>query len=70
MPMEDTNISGKIVVITGASRGLGEATARHRKVAPDHVEAPGYRVVVARTNGRRVTGYEPLVDGLGCEMTG
>jgi NADP-dependent 3-hydroxy acid dehydrogenase YdfG len=25
----NTNISGKIVVITGASRGLGEATARY-----------------------------------------
>ena len=23
----------------------------------------GYRVMVARTDGRRVTGYEPLVDG-------
>jgi len=25
----DTNISGRVVVITGASRGLGEATARY-----------------------------------------
>jgi NADP-dependent 3-hydroxy acid dehydrogenase YdfG len=29
MSADDTNIAGKIVVITGASSGLGEATARH-----------------------------------------
>ena len=26
----DNNIAGKVVVITGANSGLGEATARHR----------------------------------------
>ena len=46
------NIEGKVIVITGASRGLGEATARHisaqgatvvdwveRGVAPDRIVA-------------------------------
>jgi NADP-dependent 3-hydroxy acid dehydrogenase YdfG len=29
MATDNTNIVGKVVVITGASSGLGEATARH-----------------------------------------
>jgi len=29
MDADNTNISGKVVVITGASSGPGEATARH-----------------------------------------
>jgi NADP-dependent 3-hydroxy acid dehydrogenase YdfG len=29
MPTDTTNITGKVVVITGASSGLGESTARH-----------------------------------------
>jgi len=39
------NISGKVVVITGASSGLGEVTARH--LAARHLAALGARVVLA-----------------------
>ena len=33
----DSNISGKVVVITGASSGLGESTARHLASKGAHV---------------------------------
>jgi NADP-dependent 3-hydroxy acid dehydrogenase YdfG len=45
------NISGKVVVVTGASSGLGEATARH-------LAARGARLVLA---ARRIDRLEALV---------
>ena len=36
------NIAGKVVVITGASSGPGEATARHLS-APGAIPVPGAR---------------------------
>jgi MATE family multidrug resistance protein len=47
----ETNISGKVVVITGASSGLGEATARH-------LAAKGARLVLA---ARRLDRLQALV---------
>ena len=41
------NIAGKVVVITGASSGLGEATARH-------LSAQGARVVLGARRGDRI----------------
>ena len=49
-----TNITGKVVVITGASSGLGEATARH-------LSALGARVVLA---ARRKDKLDALVSEL------
>jgi NADP-dependent 3-hydroxy acid dehydrogenase YdfG len=50
----DRNIAGKVVVITGASSGLGEATARH-------LSAEGATVVLG---ARRVDRLKALVDEL------
>jgi len=56
MPGEKEGIAGKVVVITGASSGLGEATARH-------LSALGARVVLG---ARRIDRLQALVD----EITG
>jgi len=56
MRSEKEGIAGKVVVITGASSGLGEATARH-------LSALGARVVLG---ARRVDRLQALVD----EITG
>jgi NADP-dependent 3-hydroxy acid dehydrogenase YdfG len=48
------NIEGKVIVITGASGGLGEATARH-------LSAQGAIVVLG---ARRVDRLKSLADGL------
>ncbi|WP_165183968.1 SDR family oxidoreductase [Caulobacter soli] len=47
----ESNITGKVVVVTGASSGLGEATARH-------LAAKGARLVLA---ARRIDRLEALV---------
>lgn len=56
MATNDNNIGGKVVVITGASSGLGEATARH-------LSAEGAIVVLG---ARRVDRLKQLAD----ELTG
>lgn len=50
----DLNISGKVVVVTGASSGLGEATARH-------LAERGATVVLG---ARRAERLKALVDGI------
>jgi NADP-dependent 3-hydroxy acid dehydrogenase YdfG len=49
------NIEGKIIVITGASSGLGEATARH-------LAAAGANIVLG---ARRIARLEALATELG-----
>jgi len=41
------NVEGKVIVITGASSGLGEATARH-------LSAQGARVALGARRGDRL----------------
>jgi NADP-dependent 3-hydroxy acid dehydrogenase YdfG len=44
MEIMSTNIEGKVVVITGASSGLGEAAARHLSAEGATVELGARRV--------------------------
>ena len=55
MQADDTNIVGKVVVITGASSGLGEATARY-------LAERGATVVLG---ARRMERLQTLVEEIG-----
>ena len=50
--IDSTNIAGKVVVITGASSGLGEATARHLSAAG----------AIVALGARRIDRLQTLVD--------
>jgi len=56
--MNEERIAGKVVVITGASSGLGEATARH-------LSARGATVVLGARRVDRIEALAKELDGKG-----
>src|SRR5437867_11311165 len=63
------NIAGKVVVITGASSGLGEATARFLSAQRASVVVDGQRVDTIRALADELTGSGSKALAIGTDVT-